>query len=152
MDWKTLKKHAAPVVVTVRVELAYGEGDKLRTLDIPLNTLSYGEWMGIETEVPEPAVPRTLTGVGGVKLPNREDVAYRRDLAAAQEERAYRRLALALEKGGMSIPGNTPSEKAREIKDNLDAGVSNALLTFLATAAMGGKATAEAAADTFRTD
>jgi hypothetical protein len=150
MDWKALTSRAAPVVVNVRVEMAYGENGEPRTLDIPLNTLSYGEWMGVEAEVPEPAVPRTLAGVGGVKLPNKDDIAYRAALSAANEERAYRRLALALEKGGMVIPGASAKEKAAAIKDELDAGVSNALLTFLATAAMGGKATAESAADTFR--
>lgn len=145
MDWKTLIAQAAPVIVTVEVELPYG-----RTLNVPIGTLSYGEWLGVEAELPEPPVPRTLAGAGGVKLPNRDDVDFRQKLAAVSEERAYRRLALALEKGGTKLLGDTPGEKAQTIKTELDAGVSNALLIFLASAAMGGKATAEAAADTFR--
>lgn len=145
MDWKTLKASAAPVVVTVNVELPYG-----RDLPVQVGTLSYGEWLGVESECPEPVVPRTLPGPNNTKLPNREDLAYRQALAAVQEERAYRRLALALEKGGMTIPGASAQEKAQAIKSELDAGVSNALLVFLANAAMGGKAQAEQSAETFR--
>lgn len=145
MDWKQLAAKAAPVVVNVHVELPYG-----REMDIPLSTLSYGEWMAIEAAIPEPAIPRTLAGPGGTKVPNRDDVQFRAELARVNEERAYRRLALALQKGGTDIPGATPAEQVEHLKAELDAGVSNALLVFLASAAMNGKAAAEAAADTFR--
>lgn len=158
MDWKALTAQAAPVVVTVRVELPYlsdepvneGEQPKPRAIVIPLGTLSYGEWMKAEAMTPEPAIPQTLAGPGNSKLPNRDDVKYRAALSDATEKRAYLRLAMALEKGGMAIPGSSLEAKAAIVRDELDAGVANALLTFLATAAMNGKATAEAAADTFR--
>ena len=145
MDWKRLITQAAPTRVTVNVELPYE-----RTVAVEISTLSYAEWLGVETECPEPVIPRTLAGPNGTKLPNREDLKYRQDLAAVQEERAYRRLALALEKGGTAVPGATAADKAAAIKAELDAGVANALMVFLANAAMGGRATAEAAADTFR--
>lgn len=145
MDWKQLTAQAAPVVITVRVELAYD-----RVIEVPIGTLTYGDWLGIDAECVEPPVPRTLVGAGGVKQPNRDDVKYREELARVMEERNYRRLALALEKGGTVIPGNTPGEKAAAIKAEMDAGVANALMVFIASAAMQGKATADAAADTFR--
>lgn len=144
MDWKQLTAKAAPVVVNVRVELPYG-----REMEIPISTLSYGAWMAVETAIPDPPVPRTLVGQGGVKIPNREDVQFRAELARVNEERAYRRLVLALENGGLVIPGTTPAEKADHLKIDLDAGVANALLVFLANAVMNGKAAAEAAAGTF---
>lgn len=145
MDWNTLKANAAPVVVTVNVELPYG-----RELAVPLATLSYGRWMQAETMVPEPAVPRTLAGPGGTKVQNPQDVKYRQELAEANEKRAYIRLAMALEDGGMSITGSTIEEKAMAVRNELDAGVANALLVFLAQAAMQGKAQATSAADGFR--
>jgi hypothetical protein len=145
MDWKSLTSKAAPVVVNVRVELSYD-----RVIDVPIGTLTYGDWLGVDAELPEPPVPRTLAGVGGTKQPNRDDVKYREELARVMEERNYRRLALALEKGGTVIPGITPGEKAAAIKAEMDAGVANALMVFIAGAAMQGKASVEAAADTFQ--
>jgi hypothetical protein len=147
MDWKTLKAQLAPAQVTVTVELPYE-----RTLQVTLGTLSYGEWMAVELAVPAPPVPRTIAGANGVKLPNQADVDYQQKLARVNEERAYRRLALALEKGGTVIPGADEAEKAQAIQRDLDAGVSNALLVWLTNAAMSGKVTAEAAAATFRSE
>lgn len=145
MDWKQLIAQAAPVVVTVEVELPYG-----RTLNIPLGTLSYGEWMQAELAVPEPAIPRTLTGPGGQKIPNRDDVTYKAALAAAVEKRAYLRLAAALEKGGTVLPGATLEDKAASVRDEMDAGVANALLVFLAGAVMQARAQAADNAGMFR--
>ncbi len=145
MDWKQLTAQAGPVVVNVHVELPYD-----RALDVPLGTLSYGAWMQAESMVPEPAIPRTLAGPGGTKQPNPADISYRAALAEANEKRAYLRLAISLQDAGMNIPGESLEEKAKAIRDSLDAGVANALLVFLASAAMQGKAQAETAADGFR--
>lgn len=145
MDWKALIAQAAPVIVTVEVELPYG-----RTLNVPLGTLSYGEWMQAELAVPEPAIPRTLAGAGGQKLPNRDDVAYKAALAAAVEKRAYLRLAAALEKGGTALPGVTLEDKAASVRDEMDAGVANALLVFLASAVVQARAQAAENAGMFR--
>jgi hypothetical protein len=150
MDWKSLTSKAAPVVVNVRVELPYGGNEQPRTVDVPISTLSYGRWMKAESMVPEPAVPRTLAGPGGTKQPNLSDVTYKAALADAHEKRAYIRLAMSLQDAGMDIPGESLEEQAAAIRDSLDAGVANALLMFLATAAMNGKAQAESAADGFR--
>ena len=144
MDWNTLKAALAPATVTVKVELPYG-----RDVDVTVGTLSFGEWMQAETLVSEPPVPRTLAGPNNTKLPNRDDVAYRTALAKANEDRAYIRLALALEKGGTALPGATIADKAAALKTDLDAGIANALMTFIASAALGGKAAADATADSF---
>lgn len=145
MDWKALIAQAAPVIVTVEVELPYG-----RTLNVPIGTLSYGEWMQAELAVPEPPIPRTLAGSGGQKLPNRDDVTYKAALAAATEKRAYLRLAAALEKGGTELPGATLEDKSAAVRDEMDAGVANALLVFLASSVMQARAQAAESAGMFR--
>ena len=144
MDWQTLKAQLAPAKVDVVVFLPYD-----RELTITLGTLSYGEWVGVEAELLEPPVPMTRM-VGTEKKPNPEDVTYRAELARVNEERAYRRLVIALEKGGTAIPGATLADKARALRDDLDAGVTNALLTFLGNAARQGIAVTESTAATFR--
>lgn len=144
MDWNELKAQLAPATVKVTVFLPYD-----RELTVEIGTLTYGEWVSVEAGVLEPPVPNTRM-VGNEKRANPDDVKYRADLARVQEERAYRRLVIALEKGGTAIPGATAADKATALRNELDAGVTNALLTFLGNAARQGIAVTESTADTFR--
>jgi hypothetical protein len=131
-------------VVKVKVTLPYN-----REIEIPVGTLTYAEFNSVTADVPDPVIPRTLLGKDGEKLPNRDDVTYKAAIEKANEERSYRRLAIALNKGGVEITGETIAEKAATLRTDLDAGVANALMSFLAQAALGGRVAAQATADTF---
>lgn len=144
-DWGTLAGLISPAIINATVNLPYG-----KSIVVPLGTLSYHEWTLLGLEVEEPPIPRTLVNAKGEKLPNRDDMSYQRKLQIATEERNYRRLAKALEKGGVVVPGATSGEKAQTIRSTIDAGIAVALLTVLANAVYGGKAELLAQADTFR--
>ena len=149
MDWKQLLEKGKPKITTINVDMDYCDADGKPVVEpYEIVWLSNGEWLGIEAEVPEPAVPRTLVGQGGVKLPNREDLTYRQDLEAVRNERAFRRLALAFVKAGVEMPP-TVEERVAVIKQ-IDARVANTLMAKLAEHAFNGKAEVEATADTFR--
>lgn len=134
----------APSKVTVTVDLpAYG-----RKVTVALVLPTWVEWQRVETELPLPPVPRTLAGKGGEKLPNPADRDYLTKCADIQEERNYRRLALAMSKAGNDVPGDTIEAKARALRD-IDAGVAVALINFLQQAVGGGYAQGHARAESF---
>lgn len=151
MDWKQLIEKGKPRITTINVDMDYVDADGRPVVE-PYDVvwLSNGEWLGIEAEIPEPPVPRTLAGPGGTKQPNRDDVVYRQQLAAALNERAFRRLALAFMKADTGKQSSV-EEWVAAVKQ-IDARVSNTLMMKLADHALNGKATVEAAAGTFRSE
>lgn len=126
----------------VRVTLPSGKVMKFR-----LGHLSYSEWNDIGLQVPEPPVPNTRWD-GSRKAPNPQDTGYVRARNDAADKRATMRLARALEKGGMAIPGDTLEDKAASLR-TIDTGVVNALLNYLASTGLGLRAELEARAEQF---
>lgn len=143
--WSDLSSALGPVTIRAEIELPYG-----RKVTVPLVTLTYHEWVSVGLEVPDPAIPRTLVDKSGNKVPNRDDVGYQRAVQEAASDRNYRRLALAMEKAGITIPGNTSAEKGRTLATTLDAGVAARLIMLLGDAALGGRGRLLDTADTFR--
>lgn len=145
MNWNDLREQVQPKKVNVVIRRGYGD-----PVTIPVVPPSYVEWITVDTLVPEPAIPRTLIGKDGVKLPNPHDVEYRQELAKVTVERSFRRLLMALEKGGTEIPGAGVLEKVETLKQDFDSGIANALMMWLYEAAMGAKAEVENLANSFR--
>lgn len=120
-----------------------------KLLQFSLGHLSYVEWNEIGLAVENPAVPATRWNDRAQrKDPNPYDPGYLADLEMAETERMLRRLASALIKGGMSIPGDDLGEYAECLR-NLDTGIINALLTWLRNAGIGVMAELDARAETF---
>lgn len=143
--WDALKDELGPKTIRAEITTSYG-----RTVTVPIVTLSYHEWVAIGLEVPDPPVPRTLINKAGEKLPNRDDVTYLEALNRVTSDRNHRRLARAMEKAGVTIPGSTNADKSRQLQETLDAGIAARLIMLLGEAAMGGKARLLEQADTFR--
>lgn len=133
-------------VVDVNVTTSYG-----RTITIPLRLLSWHEWTAIGTAVHDPAMPNNRRDASGNNgLPNPFDMKYQAEKAEADEERAYRRLAKALKGGGNDIPGETLEDQAEAIREVIEVGIANALLTLLGKMASEGKARVLERAESFQ--
>lgn len=145
MNWDELREQVQPKRVNVVIKRPHA-----KDVTIPMVPLTYFEWISIDLEVNEPAIPRTIVAGDGTKLPNKEDAAYRMDMARVNMERSYRRLLLALKKAGVEVPGHDAREKIETLQKDIDSGIANALLSWLAQAAMGGKAEVERQAENFR--
>lgn len=143
MNFDALK----PATVTAQITTSYG-----KTLEVPLQLLSWERWESIGRSVPEPVVPKTLPAASGKPedmLPNPQDKAYLEKKALADEERTARRVLAALEGAGMVIPGNTVAARAAAIKE-MDAAILQALIGVLAKVFWGVNARLEASAESFR--
>lgn len=131
-----------PCVVNAHVKIpAYG-----REFDFRLGTLSWAEWQQFDALLSYPAVPQTLAGPNNTKLPNYSDRHYKSQYEAVDEEKNYRRLALAMSKAGHDLTdfGATVETQTKALRD-LDAGVATALINFLRNAAGGGNVSATTA-------
>lgn len=139
----TLDDLRSPVVNAV-IHLPYG-----RTLEFPIYIPTWHEWNEIGAAVRNPAVPTNRVGANGERLPNPYDPVYQQDIARAEEERQYRRLALALVKAGNAIPGASLEEQASNLRDAVGMDIANALLGLLAEMVSKGRARLEARAESF---
>jgi hypothetical protein len=129
--------------VSVLLSTPYGEN-----LWFKLGLLSYIQWHETIGEVERPAIPRTLKGADGAKLPNPDDVGYVQDMAAYERDCRLRLVGTALKLGGMELPGDDAEAWADAI-DEADAGIVNALWSFLQAASQKVEARPEDQAETF---
>lgn len=144
MNWNDLKEAVSPKPVDVEIKLPYD-----RVLSVKVVTLTYPEWVEAGFEIPDPPVPLTRMGANGEKLPNRDDVKYQQLMAETNIERSYWRLHTALSKAGWNIPGTDKQAQIETLKTTFDSAVFQSLVNWLARAALEGKASVQAVADTF---
>lgn len=136
-----------PAGVIAQITTAYG-----KTLEIPLQLLSWERWESIGRSVPEPSIPNTKPAPSGKPedmLPNPQDKAYLERKAQADEDRTARRVLAAIEGAGTVVPGSTLQERVEAIKQ-IDAAILQALVGILAKTFWGVNARLEASADSFR--
>lgn len=136
-----------PRVETVRVHIPVTGREE----NITVGVLTMFEWLSFEVALPLPPVPHTQAGPNNTKVPNFADRGWQIACEEIEIERNFRRLALALTKGGhdLSAHGNTLEDQSTALR-GIDAGVATALINFLKSAAGGGVARVEERADTFR--
>lgn len=112
-----------PSRVTIHIETDYG-----RVLDVPVVLPTTDQWDDEGRAIIDPKVPLTLADPNDPdrKLPNRNDSLYLEKLAAALRRRLAYRLACALERAGVNVPGESVIEKADEVL-KMDNGIFQAL-------------------------
>jgi hypothetical protein len=136
-----------PSTVVFDLEMPYG-----KTMAVRMGMLTLHEWNEIGWEVRDPNVKDFKTHYNPVtkeKEPNPQDQEYQRLLTEAAEDRNYRRLVLAWEKGGNVIEGADAKEKVANLKKQGDAGILSALLLELQKAVFQGRARIRQRADSF---
>lgn len=116
-------------VATVLIDMPDG-----RVLRFRLGHIGYSEWNEIGAAVPSPKAPTKV--LAGKRVTDAENPAYARARLEADDERMLRRLARALERGGMPLPGETLEAKAAALRDR-DTGLVNALLNHVMTMGLG---------------
>lgn len=127
---------AKPVNVTVTTN--YG-----RTLEVTLALPSYHRYREILDSVPAPVAP-TKINAERKSVPDTDSPTYRAALQERATEQNYRTIVDALVRGGMPIEGETLAEQTETFRaSEPDAGVCNALLTFLAEAVAGARQRAD---------
>lgn len=114
-------------------------------LTVPCRMLSYGEWQRLGYEVLDPEPP-FLAGPKG-KIYDYNDPNYQRTVKQMADERTYRRLLAFVD---IEIPGKTVEEKIEHLRDGLEFGVLNQLVTAMMRVAVEGRARVEARAEAFQ--
>lgn len=131
-------------ILNVLVEIAPGRA----VLRVALRIPSYHRWVELGEAIPDPPVPHTAHD-GTKKVANYADTTYLRDRNRAANERMYRRLADALEGGGLTFTGSTIEAKAKELRETIAADAFAALYRFLSAQIDGSMAQLDTAAESF---
>lgn len=138
-----------PTPVVMQVVMPYG-----RIVKVPIMPLTWHEWNTIGAQVLDPLKGNTeywtkRNPVTKEKEFDPENVAYHQALDEANSQRGYRRLLVALEKGGNIIEGNTLDEQIENLK-GMEVGLAVALMNKLGDLSTRGRASAFALAESFR--
>ena len=118
-----------------------------RLLVIPLNTLTYFEWIRLGYEIPNPVPPPMGVDKNSRPILNYNDPGYLRQMDEAAMERGYVRLLAAI---GLPIEGDTQAEKLARLKRVLDYNVVRQLNSILNSVVSEGEAKIVGRADTFQ--
>jgi hypothetical protein len=133
-----------PAVVRVEIE----QGDS--KLVIPLRLLTVGEWQQIGYTVPSPVPPISGYDKAAKPIVNMNDSTYLAQQAEAEAKRAAMRLAVAMEGGGIVIPGDDTAAKGETVRSTLDVSIYNALISVLIEQSFGAKGVVAGRAATFQ--
>jgi hypothetical protein len=112
-----------PRVVDVKITLSHGG-----SVTIKLGTLTMHEWDMYGEFVKDPLAPFVSHNVRGEEIRNYNAPEYLAARRAGEVTRAYRRLTLALVRGGNEIKGDLFEDKVEEVRERLDLAIAAALM------------------------
>lgn len=134
-----------PETVTLNIETEYGRAVTVRT-----GVLSYDDWEAARRKLVMPRPPKNLENPNkaGEFFPNPDDPVYKDNLRAWSDNSVFYQVIVALERGGMVIPGNTPLEKVREFR-KIDTSLAMGIVDGVTRIHAGRKARVDNLADSF---
>lgn len=133
-----------PKIVPVQVTLPYGS-----SVTINMYTLSMGEWDELGESILDPTAPFVMHNSRGEEVRNYAAPQFLRERRKAESERAYRRLTMALIRGGNEIEGLLFENKVDEVRKRLDLAIASALMRWQASLIAEGRVRVINAADKF---
>lgn len=125
--------YAAPV----EVEVILPNGAKHTVL---MGSLTLQEWDDLGEAVPSPEAPYVDRNARGEEIRNYQSPTYQKEFRAAESERRWRRLAMALIRGGNVIDGLTFDDQVKRVKANLDGAIAMQLMRWQSDLILAGKA------------
>lgn len=134
-----------PETVTINIETGYG-----RKLVVTSGVLTYDEWEHARRLIPIPKPPKTLENPNkpGEFLSNPDDPAHKDKMREWSDNVTCYQVIVALERGGMQVPGSSPVEKARAFR-KIENGILMALIDGVTQVHTGRKARVNALANSF---
>lgn len=135
-----------PKKVIAKITTMYG-----KTLEIPVVPPTLIEWELEESRFPVPKIRHTKLAPDGVTmLPNPDDQSYIDDRNLRNRRTAAYHVAAAMERAGISVPGENARDKADEMC-KVESGVLNSLVRLLYdTSVKGEKSRLEEVVDSFQ--